>query len=285
MRSAMEQAGSVPYGNRETEATRRSARNRHPIVLCAASLGGITMLALGVWAFFAPASFADFVAVPYHRHLLHDAGAFQIGIGVALLLALVWGDGLAVALGGYITASGFHLASHLMDRGLGGRDTDAPALGLLFLVGLCGFVVRGRDLAAEGRGERGEPTPAPSLAPFARQRDVLLTTYRRDGAPKGTPVHIAVRGNVAYFRTWDATWKVRRIRNNPAVTIAPATARGVPTGPPVRADARILDGADATTAARALARKYPILHGFVIPLVHRSRGYRTVHVELSPHDA
>lgn len=31
-----------------------------------------------------------------------------------------------------------------------------------------------------------------------------------------------------------------------------------------------------------LARKYPILHGFLIPLVHRLRGNETMHVELRP---
>jgi len=46
-----------------------------------ATIGGLFMLVLGIWAFFAPASFADFVAFPYNRHLLHDVGAFQIGIG------------------------------------------------------------------------------------------------------------------------------------------------------------------------------------------------------------
>lgn len=47
-------------------------------------------------------------------------------------------------------------------------------------------------------------TPASTvLAPFVRQKTVLLTTYRRDGTPVGTPVHIAVDGDRAFFRTWD----------------------------------------------------------------------------------
>jgi hypothetical protein len=31
-------------------------------------------------------------------------------------------------------------------------------------------------------------TPTPILEPFVRQRNVLPTTYRRDGTPVGTPV-------------------------------------------------------------------------------------------------
>jgi hypothetical protein len=123
---------------------------------------------------------------------------------------------------------------------------------------------------------------ATDLAPFVRQRNVLLTTYRRDGTPKGTPVHIAVDGDRAYIRTWNTAWKMRRLRNTPNVTIAPSTARGEPTGPAIPAHARVLSGDEATHAARALARKYPILHGVLIPLFHRMRGYRTMHVELTP---
>ena len=35
---------------------------------------------------------------------------------------------------------------------------------------------------------------AAALARFADARQVLLTTYRKDGTPVGTPVHIAVDG-------------------------------------------------------------------------------------------
>jgi hypothetical protein len=38
---------------------------------------------------------------PCNQHLIHDAGAFQIGIGAALLLALVCPDALLVALTGF----------------------------------------------------------------------------------------------------------------------------------------------------------------------------------------
>jgi len=124
--------------------------------------------------------------------------------------------------------------------------------------------------------------PAAALAPFVRQRNVLLTTYRRDGTAKGTPVHIAVEGDRAYFRTWDTTWKLKRIRRNPNVTIAPSTARGVPTGPAIAAHARILSNEASAHAAHALAHKYPILHGILIPLFHRMRGYTTIHIELTP---
>jgi hypothetical protein len=43
-----------------------------PGVTAAIIIRGLFMLALGIWAFFAPVSFAAFVAFPYNGHLLHD---------------------------------------------------------------------------------------------------------------------------------------------------------------------------------------------------------------------
>jgi len=81
---------------------------------------------------------------------------------------------------------------------------------------------------------------------FVNQRTVLLTTYRRDGTPVGTPVNIVVAGDRAFVRTFDTAWKLKRIRNNPTVGIAPSTVRGKPTGPTIGARARVLDGRNKT---------------------------------------
>jgi PPOX class probable F420-dependent enzyme len=95
-------------------------------------------------------------------------------------------------------------------------------------------------------------------------------------------VSIAVEGDRAFVRTWDTAYKIERIRNNPEVEILPCTPRGRPTGSPVRARARLLSGEESVYAGRALSRKYPVLHAFVVPLAHRLRGYKTVHIELTP---
>jgi PPOX class probable F420-dependent enzyme len=114
-----------------------------------------------------------------------------------------------------------------------------------------------------------------------RQRTALLTTYRRDGTPVGTPVSIAVEGERAFFRTYDKAGKAKRLRRNPDVTIAPSTVRGTPTGPAIHARARLLGGDEAQHAAQALARKHPLLHGLLVPWFHRLRGYTTLHYELT----
>jgi PPOX class probable F420-dependent enzyme len=121
-----------------------------------------------------------------------------------------------------------------------------------------------------------------ALEPFIRQRTALLTTYRRDGTPVGTPVSVAVDNDRAFVRTYDRAWKVKRLRNNPLVEIAPSTVLGRATGPAIPARARLLDDDEAGQAATALGRKNRVLQGVMVPLYHRLRGYRTLHYELTP---
>ena len=138
----------------------------------------------------------------------------------------------------------------------------------------------------QGTTKEASVTTVPSrlLEPFVRQWAVLLTTYKRDGTPIGTPVSIVVDGDRAFVRTFDTAWKLKRIRNNPEVKVAPSTWRGRPTGPAIRARARVLEGEESAYAGRLLARKHPILHRFLVPLIHRLRGNETMHIELRPLD-
>jgi uncharacterized protein len=112
-----------------------------------------------------------------------------------------------------------------------------------------------------------------------RQRNVLLTTYKRDGTAVETPVHVAVQDDRAFIRTYGKAWKWKRVRNVPNCEIAPSTRFGRPTGRSMPVRGRILEGDDARRAARALARKYPVLHGVLIPLVHRLMRTPTIHME------
>lgn len=82
---------------------------------------GMVTTGIGIWCVLDPPSFARAVGFVEHQHFLHDVGAFQIGLGITLLLALIWADALAVALAGFIVANTVHTVNHLMDLDLGGR--------------------------------------------------------------------------------------------------------------------------------------------------------------------
>jgi PPOX class probable F420-dependent enzyme len=120
------------------------------------------------------------------------------------------------------------------------------------------------------------------LASISGAKTILLTTYKRDGTAVATPVSLAFGGERAYFRSYDKAWKTKRLRHNPAVQAAPATLRGKPTGPAIRARATLLDGEQARLAARALARRHRVLQAILVPAAHRLMRYQTMHYELIP---
>lgn len=247
------------------------------------SVAGLLTLAAGIWALASPSSFADAVAFPDAEHFLHDVGAFQIGIGATLLLALGWRDGAALALAGFLVGNTIHAVNHVVDLDLGGHRADPWALGLVSLLVAAALVVRLRELGWVV-GEVGVAT-TPELAPFVRQKTALLTSYRRDGTPVATPLSIAVDGDRAFVRSFEKAWKTTRIRNRPEIEIAPSTARGKATGPAIHASARRLEGAESRYAGRLIARKHPLLQRILVPFGHRvlrAKTGRTVHFEIVP---
>ncbi len=97
-------------------------------------------------------------------------------------------------------------------------------------------------------------TPTSTLEHLSASKYLLLTTYRRDGSAKSTPVWVVRDGDALGVWTGTSTAKVKRIRRNPAVTVAPSTGRGKPLGDAVAARAEIL-GPDDTDRIRALIKK------------------------------
>jgi hypothetical protein len=98
----------------------------------------------------APQSFFDSVAVfdPYNQHFVQDIGAFQIGLGVVLLLAWSSGgaDAIAVALLGGGIGSVAHAVSHVVGSDLGGTPgVDIPTFLVIGIVLLVGGVIRWRE--------------------------------------------------------------------------------------------------------------------------------------------
>jgi uncharacterized membrane protein len=94
---------------------------------------GAFYVAVGTWAFVGPTVFYADVAPfpPYNQHLFHDLGAFQVGLGLALIVGAMVRGGLLTALLAVLAASLLHVASHVEDRSLGGRSTDLVFLSLL----------------------------------------------------------------------------------------------------------------------------------------------------------
>jgi PPOX class probable F420-dependent enzyme len=109
---------------------------------------------------------------------------------------------------------------------------------------------------------------------------VVLETQRRDGTWVPTAVSLVADGRRLYFRSYDASGKAKRLRNFPDVRVAPATLRGRPLAPAVRGRARLLQGEEEEHARALLARRFPVLHGRLVPWMHRRKGWTTLHYEL-----
>jgi uncharacterized protein len=116
---------------------------------------------------------------------------------------------------------------------------------------------------------------------LSKQKNVVVTTYKRDGTGIPTAVNVVVKGDHAYFRTWATSGKAKRLRRDSRVLIAPSNGRGKPTGPAVSATARLLGPEEEEPIRDALAKKYPVLQGRVVPVFHRLRHLDTVHYELT----
>jgi PPOX class probable F420-dependent enzyme len=110
---------------------------------------------------------------------------------------------------------------------------------------------------------------------------ILLTTHRKNGDAIPTPVWFAAEDGKLYISTSADAGKVKRVRNDPHVELAPCNARGVPLGPGSRGLARVVSSASEERRARGLLlRKYRTLRLF--ELAGALRGQRRAYLELSP---
>ena len=91
---------------------------------------------------------------------------------------------------------------------------------------------------------------------FEGHQFLRLTTFRKSGVGVPTPVWFAaVDGGLGVFTSADSG-KVKRIRRETHVRIAPCSFRGRPKGPEQEAAARLVTAEAAERIHAALAAKY-----------------------------
>jgi uncharacterized protein len=105
---------------------------------------------------------------------------------------------------------------------------------------------------------------AMGFAAFASQKYLNLETFKNNGQGVKTPVWFAAEPSVKldsydaklYVYTIGVSGKVKRIRNNPRVNVAPCDMRGRPKGEWVQARAEILAGPEVHYGMQLLNKKY-----------------------------
>jgi PPOX class probable F420-dependent enzyme len=93
-----------------------------------------------------------------------------------------------------------------------------------------------------------------------------ITSFKRDGTGVATPVWFVQEDGRLLVHTDANSYKVKRIRRNPEVTVAPCTATGRLLADPVRARAELLPDAELSLVERLMARKYRIDLVFIKPI-------------------
>src|SRR5439155_18296567 len=94
------------------------------------------------------------------------------------------------------------------------------------------------------------------LSQFARQKHISLETYRKTGAAVRTPVWFIEESGELFVRTDSSTGKIKRIRNNPRVRMAPCNARGTIKATWVDGEARTIEPESFEYVFSLLRKKY-----------------------------
>jgi PPOX class probable F420-dependent enzyme len=82
--------------------------------------------------------------------------------------------------------------------------------------------------------------PAPNLEALFPGRYLSITSFKKDGIGIATPVWFVSDGERLFALTDLDSWKVKRIRRNPDVLVAPCRPTGKLRGDPLEASAEVL---------------------------------------------
>ena len=101
------------------------------------------------------------------------------------------------------------------------------------------------------------------MSQFVREKHISLETYRKTGEAVRTPVWFIEENGELLVRTDSSTGKIKRIRNNPRVRIAPCNARGTVKGRWVDGEARMIESESSEHVFSLLRKKYGVSYRIV----------------------
>ena len=91
------------------------------------------------------------------------------------------------------------------------------------------------------------------------RKHALVVTFKRSGEPVPTPVWFGLSDDgKLYFRSESRTAKVRRIRNDPRVRVAPCNVRAKPLGAAAEGRARVLPPEENEHAEAVIQSNYGV---------------------------
>jgi PPOX class probable F420-dependent enzyme len=120
---------------------------------------------------------------------------------------------------------------------------------------------------------------------LTRERYLSLATVRRNGAEVRTPIWFVLVDDRLWIVTGGDSGKVKRLRNNPRVRVAPSDVRGIVHGPWREGSARIADDPGEIAHAHAMLRAKYGWQVTLLDLISRLSGRirRRVWLEIALH--
>ena len=115
-------------------------------------------------------------------------------------------------------------------------------------------------------------------------KTMALTTFRKSGEPVVTPVWFARSGDDLVVMTYTDTYKVKRLANDPRVTVAPSTGTGKVIGEAVEGTAVVFDPDSRETAhaTQLIEANYGFITKVFELVQNRIRGKVTQAIIVSP---
>ena len=101
-----------------------------------------------------------------------------------------------------------------------------------------------------------------NLSVFDKQQYMNVETYRKSGAGVRTPVWFIEYNGELCFTTEAASGKVKRLRRNPRVMVAPCRVNGDLLGDWHPADARFMMAEETAVVKKVYSRKYGLMKLF-----------------------
>jgi len=121
---------------------------------------------------------------------------------------------------------------------------------------------------------------ANSLAQFQKKNYLSIESYRKSGEPVRTPVWFVEDGGSLYVRTGPDSGKVKRLKRNPNLKVAPCSMSGDPQGTWLAATCEIVNDEQLAKKVNDLFNKKYGLQKTIFEFLGRTSRPGTVTVRI-----
>lgn len=115
---------------------------------------------------------------------------------------------------------------------------------------------------------------------FENESYLNLETYRKNNDPVVTPVWFILKNNNIFVVTREKTGKVKRIKNNGVVRVAPCNYRGVLKGTWIPGTAHFVDSHEKSDILKIRNKKYGFKAKIANILSRRKGNYVVIAVQV-----